>query len=183
VHSATALAYDPTVFQSRRQHDLPIERARSRVGAYVYGNVLVLAAIFVTSPESIATWTGVVIVAATSATTFLAHVVAHRIGESIGRTDDEALSLHLAQVTRDAVPIMSSGTGPAVLLALGAVGWLPPEWSLLLAVGYVVLRLAVTGIAVRRISGQASPSGVLWSGFALAGIGVVIAVLEAVLTH
>jgi hypothetical protein len=153
------------------------------VGAYVYGNVLVLAAIFATSPESIYNWTGVVIVAATSLTTFLAHVVAHRIGQSIGRTDDEALSLRRAQVTRDAVPIMSSGTGPAVLLALGAVGWLPPELSLVLAVGYVVLRLAGTGIVVRRISGQALPPGVLWSGVALAGIGVVIAVLEAVLTH
>jgi hypothetical protein len=153
------------------------------VGAYVYGNVLVLAAIFATSPESIAHWTAVVIVVATSATTFLAHVFAHRIGESIGRTDDEALSLHLAHVTRDAVPIMSSGTGPAVFLTLGAVGWLPPELSLLLAVGYVVLRLAGTGIVVRRISGQASPPGVLWSGVALAGISVVIAAVKAILTH
>src|SRR5215208_1913432 len=92
--------------------DRLLERVRSRVGAYVYGNILVLAAILATSPESVAHWTAVIFVIATTATTFLAHVVAHRIGQAIGRTDDEALRLHLAQEVRDAVPIMTSGTPP-----------------------------------------------------------------------
>jgi hypothetical protein len=81
------------------------------VGAYVYGNILVLAALLATSPENIAHWTAVIIVVATSATTFLAHFVAHNIGQAIGRTDDE-LRLHLAQEAHDAVPIMNSGAGP-----------------------------------------------------------------------
>ena len=55
--------------------------------------------------------------------------------------------------------------------------------SLLLAEAYVVVRLAAIGIVVRRISGQASPLAAIWSGFALAGIGVVIAALEVMLTH
>ena len=170
------------MFHARRPLSLPVERVRSRVGAYIYGNILVLAAIFATSPESIAHWTAVIFVVATSATTFLAHVVAYRIGQAIGRTDD-APRLHLAQEARDAVPIMSSGTGPAVLLALGAVGWLPPELSQLLAEAVVVLRLAGMGIIVRRISGYSSPRAGLWSGFALAGISVVIAALKDILTH
>jgi hypothetical protein len=173
---------DLTASPAPRPPDLPVERVRSRVSAYIYGNIFVLAAIVATSPESIANWTGVVIVVATSATTFLAHVVAHNIGQSIGRTDDD-LRLHLAQMARDAVPIMSSGTGPAVLLALGAVGWLPPELSQLLAEAFVVLRLALTGIVVRRISGTSSRLAGLWSGFALAGISVVIAALKEMLTH
>jgi hypothetical protein len=180
---ASALAYDLTVFLVRRPLNLPVERVRSRVGAYVYGNILVLAAIIATSPESIAHWTAVIFVVATAATTFLAHVVAHRIGQTIGRTDDETLRVHLAQEARDAVPIMSSGTGPAVLLALGAVGWLPPELSQLLAEAFVVLRLALTGIVVRRLSGTSSRLAGLWSGFALAGISVVIAALKDILTH
>jgi len=151
------------------------------VSAYIYGNIFVLSVNVATTTENIANWTGVVIVVATSATTFLAHVVAHNIGQSIGRTDD--LRLHLAQMARDAVPIMSSGTGPAVLLALGAVGWLPPELSQLLAEAFVVLRLALTGIVVRRISGTSSRLAGLWSGFALAGISVVIAALKEMLTH
>jgi hypothetical protein len=133
---------------------------RSRVSAYVYGNIFVLAAIFAISLESFTDWTAVIIVVATSATTFLAHVVAHNIGQAIGRAGDE-LRLHLAQEARDAVPIMTSGTGPAVLLALGAVGWLPPELSQLLAEVAIVLRLAATGIIVRRISGLATGWGLV----------------------
>jgi len=151
------------------------------VSAYIYGNIFVLAAIVATSPENIANWTGVVIVVATSATTFLAHVVAHNIGQSIGRTDD--LRLHLAQMARDAVPIMTSGAGPAVFLALGALGWLPPGLSQVLAEAYVVLRLAGMGIIVRRISGEASRLPGRWSGFAIAGISVVIAALKNIVTH
>jgi hypothetical protein len=72
---------------------------------------------------------------------------------------------------------------PAVLLALGAFGWLAPELSQVLAEAVVVLRLAATGIIVRRISGHDTPLAGLWSGFALAGIGVVIAALKYILTH
>jgi hypothetical protein len=180
---APALAYDLTVFTARRQHGLPVERVRSRVGAYIYGNILVLAAVFATSPQSIAHWSAVFIVVATSATTFFAHVFAHRIGQAIGRPHDEELSVHLAQEARDAVPIMNSGAGPAVFLALGALGFLPPGFSQLLAEAYVVVRLAATGIIVRRISGEASSLGGPWSGLALAGIGVVIAALKNIVTH
>ncbi len=180
---AVALAYDLTVFTARRQHDLPIERVRSRVSAYIYGNIFVLAAIFATSPRSIAHWSAVFIVVATSATTFFAHVFAHRIGQAIGRTDDEGLRLHLAQEARDAVPIMNSGSGPAVLLALGALGWLPAGFSQLLAEAYVVVRLAGTGIIVRRISGDVLHLSGRWSGLALAGISVLIAALKNIVTH
>jgi hypothetical protein len=184
VHSCRPLAYDLAVFRTRRLHeDLPVERVRSRVSAYIYGNIFVLAAIFASSPESIAHWSAVVIVAATSATTFFAHVVAHNIGQAIGRPDEEDLRAQLAQEARDAVPIMTSGTVPAVLLGLGAVGWLPPGLSQLLAEAYVVVRLAGTGIVVRRLSDAASGKGGFWSGLALAGISLVIAALKQILTH
>ena len=68
--TAAALAYDLGVFRARHlRQDLPVERVRSRVSAYIYGNIFVLAAIFATSPESVAHLTAVVIVVATSATT------------------------------------------------------------------------------------------------------------------
>ena len=184
MHSCRPLAYDLAVFRTRRLHkDLPVERVRSRVSAYIYGNIFVLAALFATSPESVAHWTAAVIVVAASATTFFAHVVAHNIGQAIGRTDEEDLRAQLSKEARDAVPIMTSGTVPAVLLGLGAVGWLSSGLSQLLAEAYVVVRLAGTGIIVRRLSGAASPQGGLWSGLALAGIGIVIAALKQVLTH
>ncbi len=178
------MAYDLAVFRTRRLHeDLPVERVRSRVSAYIYGNIFVLAAIFATSPEGVAHWSAVVIVGATSVTTFFAHIVAHNIGQAIGRPDEEDLRAQLAREARDAVPIMTSGTVPAVLLALGAVGWLPPVLSQLLAEAYVVVRLAGTGIIVRRLSGATARRGGLWSGLALAGIGVVIAALKEIFTH
>ena len=160
-----------------------MERMRSRVSAYIYGNIFVLAALFATSPESVAHWTAAVIVLATSATTFFAHVVAHNIGQAIGRTENEELRVQLSREARDAVPIMTSGTIPAVLLGLGALGWLAPGLSQVLAEGYVVVRLAGTGIVVRRLSGEASDQGGFWSGLALAGIGIVIAALKQILTH
>jgi hypothetical protein len=184
VHSCRPLAYDLAVFRTRRLHeDLPVERVRSRVSAYVYGNIFVLAALFATSPASVAHWTAAVIVVAASATTYFAHVVAHNIGQAIGRPDEEDLRGQLSKEARDAVPIMTSGTVPAVLLGLGAVGWLPPGLSQLLAEAYVVVRLAGTGIVVRRLSDAASRKGGLWSGLALAGIGIVIAALKQILTH
>jgi hypothetical protein len=163
--------------------DLPVERVRARVSAYIYGNIFVLAALFATSPEGVAHWSAVVIVVATSATTFFAHVVAHNIGQAIGRTENEELRVQLAQEARDAVPIMTSGTVPAVLLGLGALGWLAPGLSQLLAEAYVVVRLAGTGTVVRRLSDAASGQGGFWSGLALAGIGIVIAALKQILTH
>ena len=171
------------VLKPRRRHDLPVERVRGRVGAYIYGNILVLAAIFAISPEGIVHWNAVIVVVATSATTFVAHVVAHNTGQAVGRAGEEGLRLHLAQEARDAVPIVSSGTGPAVLLALGALGWLPPGAAQTLAEAYVVLRLAATGIIVRRLSPASSRLSGLRSGLALAGVGIVIAALKEVLTH
>ena len=160
-----------------------MERMRSRVSAYIYGNIFVLAALFATSPESVAHWTAAVIVLATSATTFFAHVVAHNIGQAIGRTENEELRVQLSREARDAVPIMTSGTIPAVLLGLGALGWLAPWLSQVLAEAYVVVRLAGTGTVVRRLSDAASGRGGFWSGLALAGIGIVIAALKQILTH
>ena len=46
-----------------------------------------------------------------------------------------------------------------------------------------MLRLAATGIIMRRISGNASRLGGLWSGFALAGISVDIAALKDIVTY
>lgn len=133
-----------------------------------------------TEPED--RWAPVIVVVATSVTTFLAHAVAHNIGQALGRGDEEA-RLHVRREARDAMPIISSGAGPAVLLALGALGWLPPNLAYLIAAAFVVVRLAATGAFVRRVSGQRSPVVALWSGFALALVSVVIVALKVALTH
>lgn len=165
-----------------RLHGLPVDRVRGRVAAYVYGNILVLAAVVAVSFDPENRWAPVIVVVATSVTTFLAHAVAHNIGEALGRASDDA-RLHVRREARDAVPIISSGAGPAVLLALGALGWLPLDLSYSLATAIIVLRLAATGVFVQRVSGQRSPVVALWSGFALALVSVTIVALKVLLTH
>ena len=78
---------------------------------------------------------------------------------------------------------MTSGTVPAVLLALGALGWLPPLLSQLLAEAYVVVRLAGTGIIVEAPLAPPHLRAGSRAGLALAGIGVVIAALKEIFTH
>ncbi|RFA18009.1 hypothetical protein B7R25_15270 [Subtercola boreus] len=155
---------------------------RSRVAAYLYGNILVLAAVVAVSDDAILHGEAVVVVAATTVTTFLAHVVSHGIGQQIGRSDAE-VKLHLSTELRDALPILSSGVLPVIVLVLGALGVLPPFLAQLVAGGILVVRIALTGIEVERLSDNRSPAGVLWAGFALAAVSIVIVTLKVVFTH
>jgi hypothetical protein len=163
---------------------VPLVRARARLSAFVYGNVLVLAALLQERAESVRTGGGFVLVVVTMVTTYLAHVVADLVGEGLGR--DRTDRGHASAELRDAVPILSSGGPPALLLGLAALGWLDwvaPEWVLLGAVGFVLLRLAGVGWVASRFRGGVSRGATLWSGVGLAAVGLVIAVLKVLLGH
>ncbi|RFA10648.1 hypothetical protein B7R54_16630 [Subtercola boreus] len=166
----------------RSSVELPLPRIRSRVSAYLYGNILVLAAVIGAAEGTSTHWSALLIVAATTVTTFLAHVVSHGIGQQIGRSGEDA-RLHIGQELRDAVPILSSGLVPLVVLALGALGVLSVLWVEIIAGGVLVLRIALTGIQVERVSDNRSPAGVLWAGFALAAVSLVIVALKVLFTH
>ena len=164
---------------------LDVERVSSRVSAYVYGNVLVLAAVVGCTPESVDDGRAVVIVLATMVTTYLAHVVAHRVGAGIGRSTDEA-ETHLRAELRDAVPIATSGLVPAGVLLVAALDWL--DWlgtsgSQLVAVLVVVVRLGLTGSVASRLGSGSSSRRTVWSAVGLAVAGSLIAVVKVLLTH
>ena len=93
------------------------------MSAYVYGNVLVLAAVVGASPAAVVSGAAVAIVAGTVLSTYVAHVLAHSIGSLFGV---HALGTAVREHLRDAVPIISSGATPAVLLGATALGWFPP---------------------------------------------------------
>ncbi|WP_375401500.1 hypothetical protein [uncultured Amnibacterium sp.] len=160
---------------------VPIERARGRLSAYVYGDILVLAAILTIKPDPRG-WDAVIAVAATTLTTYVAHIVAHTIGERIGRTG-EAAGLHLREELRDAAPIAIAGLIPAAVLVLAAIQVLDVRPAQLIAAGVVVLRLAFVGVVSSRLTGERAPVGTIGVGVVLAVIGTVVAVLEAVLLH
>lgn len=165
----------------RRDGGLDVGRARARTSAYVYGNITVLAAVVATTPYSLDGWDGVVAVVATAVGTLLAHVLAESASHRIGARDGDAPWVR--GELRDVLPIATSGTVPAVVLALGTLGVLSLTVAEVLATGIVLVRLAGVGLVVERLSGRKPSAGALWGGIGLAVVSGVVAVLKAVLTH
>src|SRR6188508_2524031 len=87
---------------------LPTIRIRTRISAYVYGNILVLTAIGTATPHMVETGWAAVAVAATTITTYLAHVLSHFVAEQVEDEQLEELESDRDEL-RDALPIISSG--------------------------------------------------------------------------
>ncbi|OZE38323.1 MULTISPECIES: hypothetical protein [unclassified Rhodococcus (in: high G+C Gram-positive bacteria)] len=170
--------------------DGPLEPARAakRLSAYVYGNILVLAAVAASTPSSIENGTAAVLVLATAVTTFLAHVFADfvassQIPEAHGDATDEQRTFEAVEEFRDAVPILSSGTVPAVMLALGWLSVLPGQWSELLAGGVIVIRIATIQMVTERIRGNPLTFRAILGGLATAAIAALIVLAKVFLGH
>ncbi|MCG2623297.1 DUF4175 domain-containing protein [Arthrobacter sp. I2-34] len=84
---------------------------------------------------------------------------------------------------RNALPIASSATAPALFLAAAWAGWLDAQPAWLLAQAATLFRLAMLGAAVARWRGERSPLRVVVSGIALAVVVALVSVLKFVLTH
>lgn len=168
----------------RRVHsdirELPAQRVRARLSAYIYGNILVLAAVGTSTPHTVENGHAVVVVLATTMTTYLAHVFAHAVGDAVlAEEEPETRSEEL----RDALPIISSGSLPALILLGGAVTDLNVGLAELLATAVIVIRLGGTGTLVTQLSGRPATRRVAWFGVGVAVVGIVIAGLKAWLLH
>ena len=165
-----------------RRRDVPREDVASRVSAYVYGNVLVMAALIALHPEDLAGSTGVVYLLGVGASTY----VAHTLGEAVGLRVREGRSLDWAAVRhelRDALPIVTAAGAPAALLLLGWTDVLDTDVVLVLALALVDIRLALLGSVVAHASGEGSSTRVFLAGFALAVVAAAAAALKWQLTH
>ncbi|GAB3268855.1 hypothetical protein [Kineosporia babensis] len=156
-------------------------RARSRLAAYVYGNVLVLGAVIGTvgGEEHSHSW---LVILATALSTYAAHIFSHNIGERIGRTRAEHEG-HLHEEIRDAVPILSSGVAPALIYAALALHWIDARPAEIVAIVLLVLRLAGTGLVVERLSNRRVSGAALWAGIGFALVGTGIAYVKVIFTH
>jgi hypothetical protein len=165
---------------TRHRGDVDAERAESRVSAYVYGNVLVLAAVVGASPAAVVSGTAVVLVVGTVLSTYVAHVLAHAIGALFsGEEGRTAVAVEL----RDAVPIISSGVTPAVLLGTSALGWLPELWGQALSAAVLLARIGSTGVVYRRLRADV-PLRRAWTvGATAAAVAALVVVLKLALTH
>jgi hypothetical protein len=158
-------------------------RVRTRISAYVYGNVLVLTAIGTATPHMVETGLAAVAVAATTITTYFAHVLAHFVAEQV--EDDELQELESDRdELRDALPIISSGSVPTLILLLA--GLLDTQrtapWTLL-AAGIVLVRLAGVGALVAHLNGRPSSARTHWWGTGVAAVGLVIVTLKVLIAH
>lgn len=164
---------------TRRRIDIDPHRVESRVAAYVYGDVLVLAAVAGASTHSIESGTAVALVIATVASTYVAHVLAHSIGIMFGDGDHE----RVPHTLRDGVPIVSSGVLPAAMLLLGASGSLSTLAAQSVAAAVPLLRIAGTGLIYRRLQDDVPVGRALWVGVGAAAVALLAVVIKLAVSH
>lgn len=102
--------------------DLP-ER---RVSAFLYGNILILSALLVLTPDSLQTSRSIVSVLGVGLSTYVAHVVSDVVAHLLRHPDGEGLSTRLPGELRDALPIATSALLPTAILVAALLGWLEP---------------------------------------------------------
>ena len=166
----------------RAPADLTRNDVASRVSAYVYGNVLVLAALIALDPDQLSGPTGVAYVLGVGVSTY----VAHTVGEAAGLRVHGGRSLEVAAVRhelRNALPIATAAGAPAALLVLPWADLLGAQVALVLALALVDVRLALLGSVVARLSGERSSARVFLAGVALAVVAAAAASLKWWLTH
>ncbi|MGK7221193.1 hypothetical protein ACSNO4_00145 [Kocuria flava] len=175
--------HHPWLLRGVWSRPVPAEHAAARIAAFVYGNVLVLAALVALHPEDLSGPKAVAYVVGTGVSTFVAHVLAESVAARVLHPEEPPARTDLRHELRAALPIASATTVPALLMGAALLGWLAAPLALAAAIGVIVLRLAALGWVVghlrrRRASVRTFVSGVL---LALAGAGA--ALLKWWLTH
>lgn len=169
----------------RRKDDLPRERAASRLTAYVYGNIIVLATLLGLVHAGENPGEGAIVVLATGGTTLLAHLIADAVGHSTRAADRPERAAHIKFLNelRDAVPIASAASIPAAILGVAALGIIDGETAQTIAEVVIIVRLAGMGFTIQRIRGEKPSFRTFAAGIGLALVGVAISLLKANLGH
>lgn len=162
--------------------ELSIDRQRLRLAAYVYGNILVLAAVALATGKSIVGGEAALLVGVTAVTTYGAHIIAHDVGQQLGR-ERNAHRPHMRHEMRDAVPILVSGIVPAAILLVASLSIVPTQLAQLAAAVWVVGRIALIGFLVERLSGRRATWRTLSGGLLLALACAVVVVLKVLFAH
>ncbi|MFC8046414.1 hypothetical protein [Nocardia sp. NPDC057353] len=155
-------------------------RAASRVSAYVYGNVLILAALIPipVSPKHV----GILLVVAAALSTFVAHAFAESVGQSI-REDRTLTAADRRAELRDSLPILTTAILPCAILACAWFGWLEPRTAQLLAEVTVLIRIGGTAFVVRRLQGRPPHRATLIQALLVTALATAVVAVKVFLTH
>lgn len=159
-----------------RREGLDPKDASQRISAFLYGNILALAALVTVLSDEELTVRAVWVVLGTTVSTYVAHVVAEGIGHDLPWS-------RWPHLMRESWPILTSGVAPALVLGAGLIGMLPVAVAVLLAPSVVLVRLALTGVLVARLRGDASSLRVVLTGVGVAVVGLLVVSLKLWLTH
>jgi hypothetical protein len=156
------------------------QRADSRISAYVYGDVLMLAATAGVSTSAIRSGEALLVVVGTVLSTYVAHVLADVVGAVFAGHVSRAMLLAEA---RDSVPVASAGLPSLVLLGAAALGWPPSAWAQGLACAVLIARLGAVGLVYRRFRPETTVRRAVWFGLTVTLVAAVAAALKLTLTH
>lgn len=171
-------AADPGEFHDRRwyQRRTPLEahEASRRLSAYVYGNILILAALVPFQEETDARHAMVVVIG-TALCTFIAHAFSEYLGGDG--------SVHPRALVRESMPILTTALVPLLLLWLSQATRLQMSTALLIAEIVIIGRIASTGMVAARLRNEKSRWRVLLAGVVVAVVAFGIVLLKVTLTH
>ncbi|MGY3551964.1 MULTISPECIES: hypothetical protein [Actinomycetes] len=170
---------------------LPPERAARRVSAFAYGNILVLSVVVVSDTHSVEERLAAWLVLGTTVSTFAAHIFAEWLSHGVtarreGEGEGPQKPLDMRAVLRDAVPIITSGTLPFIILFVGSfdvIGLFDPPGAQLCAAGVIIFRIAVLGLVVERLQSKDVSWRTIASGVVVAVVATIITIIKVVLTH
>ncbi|MEU4690897.1 hypothetical protein [Actinoplanes sp. NPDC023714] len=82
-----------------------------------------------------------------------------------------------------ALPVLTSGLIPAILLLAGGRHWLPERASILASEAYLLFRMALIGLLVERLRSERASARTLASGLVLAVAAAAVALVKVALGH
>ncbi|CAG1010919.1 MAG: hypothetical protein F9K19_13395 [Rhizobiaceae bacterium] len=154
-----------------------------RISAFIYGNVLVLAALITLSPDALQTMRGFVYVLGAGFSTYVAHVASHLFAHLLRHPDGTGLAARLPGELRDALPIATSALLPAAVLLTAYFGWSEPELCWATAIAVMLVRLALLGPVAAWVAREPFSLLPFLAGILLALLIAAIALLKVALTH
>lgn len=172
----------PELHRRRTGELISVDDAATRIAAYVYGNVAVLAALATVTQEEARTGSAALLVIGVAVSTFLAHSLAHGISRRL-HADAPLTASDVGHELRDCVPILTSALLPALLLVLAWLTSVPAVWAQVLAGLWLVARLALVGSLVARYRGAPTSWRIVLSGLVLAVLGGAVTLAKVTLGH